>query len=122
MPTMLTNRAAAPESYPHGFRHPQGGATIGDMPSYSAGDAGRFLTLSDTAEILNVEVAEVTELVESGELPAIQLGGHWRVDRELLESFITGLYEQQRRRALWQQSDFASLAELSGGTILRPGE
>jgi excisionase family DNA binding protein len=92
------------------------------MVSHSADDAARFLTVADCAEILNVEVADVTVLVESGELPAIRVGAQWRVERDVLESYIASLYEQQRRRALWEQSDFASLAELSGGTILRPGE
>ncbi|WP_022881600.1 helix-turn-helix domain-containing protein [Gryllotalpicola ginsengisoli] len=90
------------------------------MAPQSAGDAIRFLTVADTAEILNVEVSEVMALVESGELPAIQVGPQWRIEREVLESYISSLYEQQRRRALWEQSDFASLAELSGGTIIRP--
>lgn len=92
------------------------------MISHSAGDAARFLTVTDCAEILNVEVSDVTALVESGELPAIKVGAQWRIEREVLESYIASLYEEQRRRALWDQSDFASLTELSGGTILRPGE
>ena len=88
--------------------------------SQSAGDAARFLTAADCAEILNVEVADVTGLLETGELPAIKIGAHWRVEREVLESYIGSLYEQQRRHALWEQSDFASLAEITGGTIRRP--
>jgi len=92
------------------------------MATQSADDAVRFLTVADCAEILNVEVADVTDLVDSGELPAIRVGAQWRVERDVLESYIASLYEQQRRRALWEQSDFASLAELSGGTILRPGD
>jgi excisionase family DNA binding protein len=93
-----------------------------DMASPSAGDAARFLTVTDCAEILNVEVADVSGLLESGELPAIKVGAQWRIEREVLEAYIASLYEEQRRRALWEQSDFASLAELSGGTILRPGD
>ncbi|GAA4176052.1 helix-turn-helix domain-containing protein [Gryllotalpicola koreensis] len=92
------------------------------MISHSAGDAARFLTTADCAEILNVEIADVTSLVETGELPAIKVGAQWRIEREVLESYIASLYEEQRRRALWEQSDFASLAELSGGTIIRPGD
>ncbi|HEY0247561.1 MAG TPA: helix-turn-helix domain-containing protein [Gryllotalpicola sp.] len=92
------------------------------MVSQSADDAGRFLTVVDCAEILNVEAEDVAALLESGELPAIRVSEQWRVEREVLETYITELYEQQRRRALWEQSDFASLAELSGGTILRPGD
>ncbi|AYG05422.1 helix-turn-helix domain-containing protein [Gryllotalpicola protaetiae] len=92
------------------------------MISHSAGDAARFLTTADCAEILNVEVADVSALVETGELPAIKVGAQWRIEREVLESYIASLYEEQRRHALWEQSDYASLAELSGGTIIRPGD
>jgi len=96
--------------------------TMEDMITHSAGDAARFLTAADCAEVLNVEVSDVMALVETGELPAIRVGAQWRIERDVLESYIASLYEEQRRRALWEQSDFASLAELSGGTILRPGE
>ncbi|THG35690.1 helix-turn-helix domain-containing protein [Glaciibacter flavus] len=80
----------------------------------------RFLTLADTAEILSITVSEADELVRSGELPAIRVGGAWRVERVVLENYIDGQYEQARRAALWQQSDFGNIPELSGGRILRP--
>ncbi|MFC6354842.1 helix-turn-helix domain-containing protein [Luethyella okanaganae] len=90
------------------------------MASSPSSDAvGRFLTLADTAEILNLTVAEIRGLVDSGELPAIRLGGSWRVERVVLESYIEAKYEESRRMSLWQQSDFANIPELSGGTILR---
>ncbi|MBG6059522.1 hypothetical protein RCH16_002994 [Cryobacterium sp. MP_M5] len=83
---------------------------------------GRFLTLADTAEILSLSAAEVHDLVRTGELPAIRLGstGVWRVERIVLESFIEAKYEEARRMALWQQSDFGNIPELSGGRIIRP--
>ncbi|PJJ61672.1 helix-turn-helix domain-containing protein [Compostimonas suwonensis] len=92
-----------------------------------AGDAstlGRFLTLADTAEILNVTVAEVLELVRSSELPAIQVGagGPWRVERVVLESYIEARYEESRRLGLWLQSDFSNIPELSAGRVLRADE
>ena len=85
-------------------------------------DVGRFLTLADTAEILSLSAAEVFDLVRTGELPAIRLGtaGAWRVERVVLESFIEAKYEESRRMALWQQSDFGNIPELSGGRIIRP--
>ena len=97
---------------------------------------GRFLTLADTAEILALTTAEVLELVRTGELPAIRLGTHgtgaptagptaavvWRGERIVLESFIEAKYEEARRLSLWEQSDFANIPELSGGTIIRPDE
>jgi excisionase family DNA binding protein len=83
---------------------------------------GRFLTLADTAEILNISLAEALDLVRSNELPAIRIGGGkvWRVERVVLESYIEAKYEETRRMSLWQQSDFANIPELSGGTIIRP--
>ena len=83
---------------------------------------GRFLTLADVAEVLSISAADALELVRSNELPAIRIGttGAWRVERVVLESYIDAKYEEARRRALWQQSDFGNIVELSGGRILRP--
>ncbi|MFD1715667.1 helix-turn-helix domain-containing protein [Amnibacterium flavum] len=81
----------------------------------SPGSIGRFLTLSDTADVLNVSLSQAYALVRSGELPAIKLGGngHWRVEREQLEAYISAKYEESRRAALFNQSDYADIPELS---------
>lgn len=83
---------------------------------------GRFLTLADVAEILAISASDALDLVRSNELPAIRVGttGAWRVERIVLESYIEAKYEEARRMALWQQSDFSNIVELSGGRILRP--
>jgi excisionase family DNA binding protein len=82
---------------------------------------GRFLTVADTADVLNVSVSQAYALVRSGELPAIKIGahGHWRVERDVLESYIEAMYEAARRLSLWNQSDFANLPELSIGSPSR---
>lgn len=94
----------------------------------SPGALGRFATLGDTAEILNVTVDEALALVRSGELPAIRVGAStgssggasmWRVEHVVLESYIEAKYEEARRMSLWNQAEFANLPELSGGMILR---
>lgn len=76
---------------------------------------GRFLTLADTADVLNISAKQAYALVHSGELPAIRVGsGHrWRVERSVLESYIEAMYEESRRMSLWNQSDFsgASIGE-----------
>jgi excisionase family DNA binding protein len=89
-------------------------------PAPADGDLTRFLTLADTAEVLAITLAEVTELVRSGELPAIRVGSAWRVERVVLEAFIEGQYEEARRMSLWRESDYANIPELSEGRILRP--
>jgi excisionase family DNA binding protein len=77
---------------------------------------GRFLTLSDVADVLNLSSTEVLALVRSGELPAIRLGtiGQWRIEQHVLESFIADKYDESRRLALWQEAQFADVAELFG--------
>lgn len=93
------------------------------MPPPAPTDAvGRFLTLADVAEVLNIEVSDAQDLVQSGELPAIRVGanGPWRIERSVLESFIEAKYEETRRLNLWNQSDFANIPELSEGRIIRP--
>ncbi len=74
---------------------------------------GRFLTLADAGEVLNISTAQAYALVRSGELPAIKLGAHgqWRIERAVLESYIEAMYEQARRLSLWNQSEFASVAD-----------
>ena len=74
---------------------------------------GRFLTLADTAEILNLSANQTYALVRSNELPAIKVGTHgqWRIERAVLESYIAAKYEEARRAGLWNQSDLASVVE-----------
>jgi len=82
-------------------------------PSDPAGLA-RFLTLADTAEVLAISLSQAYALVRSGELPAIKVGGagHWRVETTVLQAYIDGKYEENRRRGLWQQAEYADIPEL----------
>jgi excisionase family DNA binding protein len=59
---------------------------------------GRFLTLADVAETLNVSASQAYALVRSGELPAIKVGGRgqWRIESTALEDYIARMYEQTR--------------------------
>lgn len=60
--------------------------------------AGRFLQLTDVAEILNISSSQTYALVRSGELPAIKIGGRgqWRVERTVLEEYIQRCYAETR--------------------------
>jgi excisionase family DNA binding protein len=60
----------------------------------AAGDARRFLTLADVADILNISGAQVYALVRRGDLPGIKIGGRgqWRVESSQLEAYIKAAY------------------------------
>lgn len=64
------------------------------MGRMSAGP--RFLTLNDVAEVLNTSLAQVTALVQRGEIRAIKIGGRgqWRVEAVELERFIERMYTE----------------------------
>lgn len=87
------------------------------MDDATPGTIGRFLTLTDTAEVLSISTRQALALIRSGELPAIRVGasGQWRIERSVLESYIEAMYEETRRMSLWNQSDFANLAEFTLG-------
>lgn len=81
---------------------------------------GRFLTVAETAEVLRVSASQAYALVRSGELPAIRIGAarHWRVERTELEAYIQARYEEERRVANWNQSEWAIVPELRSGPLL----
>lgn len=89
----------------------------GMTDSSHKGDLTRFLTIADTAEVLNVSVSHAYSLVRSGELPAIRIGsrGQWRIEKSVLESYIEAKYEEVRRASLWNQSDYANVTDFALG-------
>ena len=111
----LSTRRLRPEAAAHN----RAMAPLPPPPDSSA--LGRFLTIADTAELLNISASRAYALVRSGELPAIKIGGsghgtgtggQWRVERDVLEGYIAGKYEENRRRNLWNQAEFADIPEL----------
>lgn len=60
----------------------------------------RFLKLPDVCEVLNISTSQAYALVNSGDLPAIQIGGRnqWRVEADELESYIQRMYAETRER------------------------
>lgn len=79
--------------------------------------SGRFLTLADVAEILNIEVAEAKTLVESSEILAIRVGPRqqWRIEQSALEAYIAGRYEEQKRSAMFHGADYSNIIDMSEG-------
>ena len=53
-------------------------------------DLDRMLLAPEVAEILNVSVPRVYELVRAGVLPSVRLGRQVRVDRRKLQAFLDG--------------------------------
>ncbi len=111
---ILTKRRDSDGSYPHSGRGEAHSGNNRPMTEESDGTMGRFLTLTDVAEVLSVSASEAMALVRSGELPAIRLGsiGQWRVEQRVLESFIADKYDESRRIALWNEAQYADVAEL----------
>jgi excisionase family DNA binding protein len=74
---------------------------------------GRFLTLADVAEVLNISSGAAYALVRSGELPAIKVGRHgrWRIERSVLELYIEAKYEEARRANAWREAEFDGVLE-----------
>ncbi len=58
------------------------------------------LTTADVAQILRLSVKTVGDLMRSGELPAMRIGGVWRVRRESLEMWM-----KQRETSSTQRSN-----------------
>ena len=53
-------------------------------------DLDRMLLAPEVAEILNVSVPRVYELIRAGVLPSVRLGRQVRVDRRKLQAFLDG--------------------------------
>ena len=54
----------------------------------AADDAPELMTVKETAEYLRIPLPTVYYLVQRGQLPAIQIGGRWRIKRSLLDRDI----------------------------------
>ena len=49
------------------------------------GELPELMTVKETAEYLRIPLPTVYYLVQRGQLPAIQIGGRWRIKRSLLD-------------------------------------
>jgi excisionase family DNA binding protein len=59
-----------------------------------------LLKPADVARVLNVTVTQVYTLMRSGDLPALKIGkkGVWRVSRDTLDEYLSGLEAEARSR------------------------
>ena len=48
----------------------------------------QLLTLSEAADLLQVSTRTLQRMIHSGEMPALKVGGQWRVRRALLRQWV----------------------------------
>ncbi|MGN8027843.1 helix-turn-helix domain-containing protein [Microbacterium sp. 22242] len=76
----------------------------------------RHLAPAQVAELLDVRVEEVVELVLQGRLRGARLGvpAAWRIEERSIAEYLAEQAEEARRMALWRQANAASFPELWG--------
>ncbi|HVX44486.1 MAG TPA: helix-turn-helix domain-containing protein [Mycobacteriales bacterium] len=57
-------------------------------PALAGNSEPDVLTPEQAADLLQVEVSDITEMAEAGELPARRIGGHWRLSRTALLDWL----------------------------------
>lgn len=72
-----------------------------------ADEAPELLTVKETAEYLRIPLPTVYYLVQRGQLPAIQIGGRWRIKRSLLDRDILRTEESGQPTVLVVDDDAA---------------
>ncbi len=48
----------------------------------------RLLTLSEAAQLLHVSIRTLHRMIRSGDLPALKVGGQWRVRESALQRWV----------------------------------
>ena len=48
----------------------------------------RLLTLTEAADILQISTRTLQRMIRSGKIPALKVGGQWRVRGELLRQWV----------------------------------
>ena len=71
-----------------------------------------LLTVKETAEYLRIPLPTVYYLVQRGKIPAIQIGGRWRVKKSTLDHDILRQDEQGQPTVLVVDDDLGSVATL----------
>src|SRR6187401_1464087 len=57
-------------------------------PMSTPASAPNLITVKETAEYLRIPLPTVYYLVQRGQIPAVQIGGRWRVKKDLLDRDI----------------------------------
>ena len=64
-----------------------------ETPMENGDEPLRFLTLNETADVLQLSGRTVRQMVKRKELPAFRVGGRWRVNERQLTKWMQGLHE-----------------------------
>lgn len=54
----------------------------------------RFLTVGETAELLQVSRRTLQRMIHRKDLPAFKVGGQWRINENALSKWLNGLHER----------------------------
>jgi excisionase family DNA binding protein len=78
---------------------------VSETPSHN------LLTVKETAEYLRIPIPTVYYLVQRGQIPAIQIGGRWRIKKASLDRDIL-LQDKQANQQVLVVDDDPDLQEL----------
>jgi len=76
----------------------------------------RLFAPAQVAELLSIDVDSVMRLAREGAVQAVRVGEPpvWRIDAASVNAYLEAQAEDGRRRALWAESQNASLPEVWG--------
>ena len=74
--------------------------------------AHNLITVKETAEYLNIPLPTVYYLVQRGQLPAVQIGGRWRVKKDLLDREVLRKEEQGTQPSVLVVDDDSGLQSM----------
>ena len=76
-----------------------------DSKAHEATAAHNLMTVKETAAYLRIPLPTVYYLVQRGQLPAIQIGGRWRVKKDLLDRDVLRKEEEGQPTVLVVDDD-----------------
>jgi excisionase family DNA binding protein len=71
-----------------------------------------LITVKETAEYLRIPLPTVYYLVQRGQIPAVQIGGRWRVKKDLLDRDVLRKEEDSGQPAVLVVDDDEALQEM----------
>ena len=80
-------------------------ARVGSEPQSVPPSTHNLMTVKETAEYLRIPLPTVYYLVQRGQLPAIQIGGRWRVKKDAIDRDVLRSEEQGQPTVLVVDDD-----------------